>query len=145
MWLREVTQTGVDAVLEKVVAFTEGRHCVLAENIANIDTPGYRAKQLDAKLFQASLQKAIQEKGGDRDRPLRIEATRQFHTDEQGMLQVTPTLKPPENVLFHDGTNASIERQMAELAENTLMHQAAVELQRQRISLIKQAIAGRVT
>jgi flagellar basal-body rod protein FlgB len=144
MWLTDVSQTGVDAALEKVMAFSEGRHRVLAENIANIDTPGYRAKQLDPKLFQSSLLKAIQEKGGGRDTPLRIEATRQFHTDEQEMLQVTPTLKPPENVLFHDGTNASIERQMAQLAENALMYQAAVELQRQRIALIKQAIAGRL-
>ena len=145
MWLRGVVNGETLPVLEKLAAFTEARHQVLAENVANIDTPHYRAKQLDAKAFQARLAEAVKERrdAGSGGR-LNIEGTRQFHVDESGMLRVTPTLRPTENVLFHDGTNASLERQMANLAENTLMHRVTVELLSQRFASLRKAISGRV-
>jgi len=144
MRITDLTQCGVEPILDKVMAFAEARHRVLAENIANIDTPGYRAKHLDPRLFQAKLLEAVRERSAKASGPVALDSTNQFHTDEQGMLRVTPVLKPPQNVLFHDGTNASLERQMAELAENALMYQVAVELRRQRSALVKQAIAGRL-
>lgn len=144
MWLDNLINSGSLPVVQKVAAFTEARHQVLAENIANIDTPNYRTKQLDPKLFQAKLAEAIEDRGGDPRKHLRIGTTRQFHTDDQGMLRVTPTLKPPENILFHDGTNASIERQMASLAENTLMHQVSIALIQERLMVLRKAIAGRL-
>jgi len=144
MWLDSVINYGSLPVLEKVTAYAEGRHRVLAENIANVDTPSYRAKQLDPKLFQAKLAKAIEKRGERHHGPLTLEATKQFHTDPQGLLKVTPTLRPLENLLFHDGTNASIERQMAALAENTLMHQVAVELLQRRFLELRRAISGRL-
>ena len=36
-------------VLEQVVNFTEARHGVLAGNIANLDTPGYRSRDLSTE------------------------------------------------------------------------------------------------
>ncbi len=144
MWLDNLINRGRLPVLEKVTAFAEARHRVLAENIANIDTPGYRAKQLDPKLFQAKLAEAIETRRDATGEPLRLEATRQFHTDDQGRLRVTPTLRPTENLLFHDGTNASIERQMAALAENTLMHRVSIELMQERFTSLRKAIAGRL-
>src|SRR5262245_6736855 len=49
-------------LVEAMVSFTEARHGVIAENIANIDTPGYRTKQLDPAAFQAELRKATKAK-----------------------------------------------------------------------------------
>ena len=46
-------------VLEQVVNFTEARHGVLAGNIANLDTPGYRTRDLSPELFQDRLKEAI--------------------------------------------------------------------------------------
>ena len=41
-------------VLLEVVKFTKARHAVLAGNIANIDTPGYQARDLSVEDFQRS-------------------------------------------------------------------------------------------
>ncbi|MBN1345974.1 MAG: flagellar basal body rod protein FlgB [Phycisphaerae bacterium] len=144
MWMDNLINAGSGPVLEKVAAFSEARHRVLAENIANIDTPGYRTKHLDAKAFQAKLAEAVAARQKEPTAPLRLKSTRQFHVDDQGMLRVTPTLTPSENILFHDGTNASIERQMASLAENTMMHQISVDLMRGRFASLRKAISGRV-
>ena len=46
-------------VLEQVVNFTQVRHGVLAGNIANIDTPGYKTRDISPALFQEELKEAI--------------------------------------------------------------------------------------
>jgi flagellar basal-body rod protein FlgB len=143
MWLADVVQGGAGPALDKTAAFTEARHLMLSENIANIDTPGYKVRSLDPKLFQARLAEALNERQDDSARPLRLEATKQFHLDARGMLEVTPTMGSG-NLLFHDGTTLSIDKEMASLAENTLMHQVAIELTRQRFALLRTAISGRM-
>jgi flagellar basal-body rod protein FlgB len=142
--LFDVPNSSPVSMLEKTMAFTEQRNRVLAENVANILTPGYRAKQLDVPAFQKALQEAS-EKRARRGGAFQLESTREFHTDEGGMLELTPSEEPPENLLFQDGTNTRIERQMALLAENTMMAQASVNLLQQYYRTISEAIRGRVT
>lgn len=142
MFVTGVTDTNTIAMLEKTLAFTERRHTVLATNIANATTPEYRAKQLDTATFQAALKSAAERRCESKD-AFRVESTEQFHEDEQGFLKVTPTEQPPENLLFHDGTNARIEKQMASLAENTLMNKVAAELLRNQFEGLARAIRGR--
>jgi len=108
-----------------------------------VTTPGYRAKQLDVSSFQAALKKASDardRKGG----AFRLEATGEVSQDEAGHLQVRPSLEPTHNLLFHDGTNARIERLMADLAENTMAHQASAELLKTYFDGVTKAIRGRV-
>lgn len=143
MWMDKLINRGPLPVLEKVAAFSQARHRMLAENIANVDTPGYRTKQLDPKLFQAKLAEAIADRGGDSTKPLKIDGTKQFRLDDRGMLHVTPTVRPTENILFHDGTNVSLEKQMSSLAENNLMHQVSIELMRKKVLSLRKAIFGR--
>ncbi|MCA8987844.1 MAG: hypothetical protein KDA78_09405 [Planctomycetaceae bacterium] len=46
-------------ILEQVVAFGQKRHQVLAGNIVNIDTPGYRTRDLPMNDFQQALENAV--------------------------------------------------------------------------------------
>jgi flagellar basal-body rod protein FlgB len=142
MLVAEITQGGSVPLLEKALAFAAARNRVLATNIANVTTPGYRAQQLDAAAFQEALREAAQRRrdGGAR---LELPATREFRVDPQGLLVVTPSEEPPENLLFQDGTNARIERQMAQLAENTMTNQAAAELLKVALGTLERAIRGR--
>ncbi len=142
MLVSDITSSGSIPLLEKTLAFTEARHRMLATNIANVTTPGYRMKQLDPSSFQAALKEAAEQRaaGGAFNMP----RTDQVGVDDAGFLQVTPSEEPAENLLFHDGTNARIERQMAALAENTMMHRAASELLQNRFERLASAIRGRV-
>ncbi len=139
----DLVNSGPTPTLERMLAFTEARHRVLVENIANIDTPGYKARQLDAKSFQTALRDAVDRRSSD-VAPLVVRGTPQFRESSTGRLEVTPTEEPPENVLFHDQTNMRVERQMAMLAENTMMHQVAAERLRGRYEELLAAIRGRV-
>ena len=51
--------------LVKTLAYNEARLRMIAENVANIHTPGYRTKQLDVRGFQSSLRRALDARGGD--------------------------------------------------------------------------------
>src|ERR1700675_3488721 len=57
--LSSLFQSSSLPVLEQVVNFTEARHGVLAGNIANLDTPGYKTRDLSPALFQQQLKEAI--------------------------------------------------------------------------------------
>ncbi len=117
---------------------------MIAENVANLHTPGYRAKQLDGKAFQSALRGALETRGVDRGKPLRIESGREVTTDARGNIKVTPSEKPPDNILFHDGTNHSIEQEMADLAETRLTHELATALLRDRMDGLRKAVRGTV-
>lgn len=141
--LTDITNGGALPMLEKTLAFTEARNKVIATNIANVLTPGYREKQLDVSAFQKALRTAQEnrEKSGG---AFELPQTQQLSTDEAGRMRLSPSEEPTQNLLFQDGTNARIERQMSHLAENTMMNQTASELMQQYFERISKAIRGRL-
>ncbi len=143
MLFADVVGRGTLPVLEKALAFTEARHRVLVENIANADTPGYRTRHLDTAAFQDALGKAVARRREDPSGALTLPPTSEVRTGPTGNLIVTPREEPAENILFHDGTNGKLERQMAMLAENALAHRTYTELLRSRFDSLMSAIRGR--
>ncbi len=124
MWLNNIFQNTSVSTLDKVVGFTERRQKVLAENIANIDTPGYKMRDLNAAQFCSDLQDAIKN-----------------HS------QVDPSeskIDYDQYILFHDGNNRSIEKQMSLATKNALLHNVSVELLRSRYGLLEKAISLRI-
>ncbi|MFQ5429114.1 MAG: flagellar basal body rod protein FlgB [Phycisphaerae bacterium] len=142
MFLSDVTSGGAFPLLEKTLAFSEARNRMLATNIANITTPGYRTKQLSVTAFQEALRGAAARQA-ERGGKFEMDATDEFRLDDSGFLRVTPSEAPADNLLFHDGTNARVERLMADLAENTMTHQVSAELLKGYYDGIAKAIRGR--
>ena len=143
MFVSDITNVGAIPILEKTLAFTEAHNRMIATNIANITTPGYRTKQLDVSAFQSALREASA-KRADHGGAFQLPSSGQFRTDDVGRLHVSPSEEPAENLLFQDGTNARIERQMALLAENTMMNQVAAEQLKGYYNGLGKAIRGRV-
>jgi flagellar basal-body rod protein FlgB len=119
--------------LERVVAFTGARHQRIADNIANLSTPNYRPTDLSVSEFQKQLGKAIDNR-------------RSHHGASSGELESDPLKAMPthDNLLFHDGNDRSLEHTMQALAENTMTHNAALDMLRNQFSLLESAIRGQV-
>jgi len=141
-FLTSLTNRGATPALIATMSFSEARLRVAAENVANVHTPGYRGKQLDAGLFQSALRRALDEKGRDTEKRLDVRAGRQVSTRRDGTLSIQPGDRPVDNALFHDGTNLSLEREMAELAETGMMHDLAASLLRGNFEGLRKAIRG---
>lgn len=145
MYLSNLTNRGATPALIATLTFNEARLRTAAENIAHMQTPGYRAQQLDARGFQAALRRALDKKGDDATKTLNVEAGREVRTRKDGSLMVRPSERPVDNVLFHDGTNLSLEREMAELAETGMTHELVTTLLQGRFDGLRKAIRGSVS
>lgn len=138
--------TGSLPVLERMVQFTSQRHKLLVNDIANLSTPGFVPTDVDPRKFQAVLAKAIDERrqsqGGIYNGTIKPADTEQMRfTDDT--VELTPT-NSNDNILFHDGNNRSLESIMKDLAENTMAHNAGIEMIRNQMNLMDMAIRERV-
>jgi len=143
MFVSRIANGGATPALVATMTFNEARLRTIAENVANGSTPGYRAKHLDAKAFQSALRQAFDNRGKDSAKPFVMDGE-QVKTDEIGALQVTPSLAPVENVLFHDGTNMSIEKQMSDLAETSMSNEFVSTVLSGYFAGLRKAIRGSV-
>lgn len=132
-------------VLERLAQFTGRRQRVIADNIANLSTPGYRTTDLDPAAFQATLRRAIDERrasGQAAARPFMPADTQQVKFTPDN-LEVAPA-PSRDGILFHDRNDRDLDRMMQRLAENTMTHNMAIELLRNQFSILRTAISQRV-
>jgi len=124
-------------VLGEVLNFAQARHGVLAGNIANVNTPGYRTRDLSEAAFHERLKVAIDEaRRGQPHSPGLVGS-------EAGdpIRNVRASL---ENLLYHDDTNIDLEKQVAEISKNQLLHNFALTVMTDQFSLLESAISERV-
>lgn len=100
------------------------RQEVLANNLANVNTPGY--KRLDVE-FDGMLAKAVDAaRAGDRSQ---LEALRPgVSTDDQVAVRA-------------DGNSVDVDQEMAFLAENNIRYNALVQLTQKKIEGLKYVIS----
>ena len=112
------------------------RQEVLSQNVANADTPGYQARDLQPLAFGDALQQAA----------LRPGVTHTGHllgkTADPAAAKVK-TITPWE--VSPDGNGVVLEQQMTQLAETQADYQMATELYRKQIAMLKTAIGSNRT
>ncbi len=137
--------SGSMPVLERMAQFTEQRHRHIVDAIANLSTPNYKPTDLDVGSFQAALAKAVDERRNETGGPngdLRVRHTDQLRFEPDG-IETQPGFRN-QNLLFHDRNNRSVEHVMKDLAENAMMHNAAIEMLRNQFHMLETAISLRV-
>ena len=115
--------------LERVLDQSAFRHQVIAENLANIDTPGYRTR--DVRSFAGEIEQAMT--GGDTPYAGPSFANAAF----------TPVAHEIQGLLERpDGNNVSVERESLLLAQNQLRFQVAVQFMKAEFHRLTSAITG---
>lgn len=113
-------------ILEKIMDVASFRQKVLASNIANVDTPGYKAKDIS---FQKELNKAIENANGNK------QGIKGMGDDYE--IYETVTTMPNR-----DGNTVNLDIEMAKVAENTLIYNTATQLMAMKFRMIKDVIKG---
>ncbi|MDP6445541.1 MAG: flagellar basal body rod protein FlgB [Pirellulaceae bacterium] len=134
----QLFQNSTVPVLQQVIGFAQTRHEVLVGNIANINTPGYRTRDLSVEGFHEKLTAAIAERD-HQNQPISEDLSASQAGDP--IRQVSESLN---DILYHDDTNVSIEKQVAEISKNQFMHNLAISLMSSQFSLLEAAISERV-
>ncbi len=115
-------------VLEQVVNFSQARQNVLAGNIANVDTPGYKTRELSVHDFQNRLKSAIE--------------SREVPGPARGADPVAHVAKNSRLLTRHDECNVSPEQQVSEMVKNQIQHNTALTIMISQMRLLQAAIRG---
>ena len=124
--------------LGEVINFAQARHTVLAGNIANVNTPGYRLRDLSPTEFQQRLKEALAE-SQRANQPISPGLAHSQPGDP--LRKVRASL---ENIVYHDDTNIDLEKQVAEMTKNQLLHNFALTVMTDQFQLLQTAISERV-
>lgn len=128
--------------LERSIQYMSARQRLLAGNLANIETPGFRPTDVSPAAFQHALREALDQKRVDGRGGLAFEETAPVAFTEAGT-----ELKPQvlaENIMFHDGNDRSVERIMQKMQENVYSFRIASQLLRNQFELLNTAIRERM-
>jgi len=109
----------------------QARHQVLAENIANSETPGYRARDIKFTDELASALTAPQQGTASPGDPASVQSP--MHVEPS--LDRDATLKP-------DGNSVALDVQVGRLSENAFKIQALTQILSGRYASLKRVIDG---
>ncbi len=112
------------STLESFLQLTTARQRLVSTNMANIDTPGYHARDIN---FQQELNRAVQGSSMARG----------------GAPQLSPVVEEQQGLMERpDGNNVDMDREALLMAETQLQYQMGVSLIKDEFHQIISAING---
>ena len=106
---------------------------VISSNIANADTPGYKAKAVE---FEGALRDALAV--GDGLTPTETHLNHLAHHSHEA---VEPSVfEDPNGVESLDGNTVDRASEMAKMAENQILYDASAEMLKRKLGMLKYAI-----
>ena len=107
---------------------------VISSNIANADTPGYKAKALE---FEGKLREIL-----GTEKNITPSETQQGHIVRREPDPVHPEIyDDPNGVESLDGNTVDRSAEMARLAENQILYDAAAEALKRKLGMLKYSIS----
>lgn len=120
-------------LLSHMLDFRSKNHGVIASNLSNVDTPGYKPQELE---FDGELRRAL-----DRTN-VHLRKTDEKHLP-LGAGEGGPSFETHALRAKGGGRELDIDREMAKMAQNNLLYEATVKLLSKRFEQLKIAIEGR--
>ena len=128
---------GTLQLLERAMDLRSAKHNVVMSNIANMDTPNYKA-------FDVIIEEEMEQtKGAGHTTSIRKTHQKHLSGRNGAMGDVQPTLAETEQTtLRKDGNTVDLDREMAKLSENNLMYNALAQLISRKFAGLKDVIKG---
>ncbi len=131
-----VTDLPVLDALRTKMKWHQARQRVLAENVANADTPGFEARELKSLKFQTMV-KTADVSGAD------LHVTNVRHISETQSGSENADFRREKDSDFDttpSGNSVVLEEQMMKVAQNQMDYQAATTLYSKSIGLLRMAL-----
>ena len=121
----DITSEKSTELLNKMINFSALKQKVIANNIANVNTPGYQ--RLEVK-FEKELEEAVNTKESISDIKVEVELTKD---------------KNLNTIHRKDGNSVDIDREVSELMQNSLSYNVYLELMAKKFKIMKEAMRSR--
>ena len=128
---------GTISLLEKVLDLRSLKHNLIVSNIANVDTPNYKALDLDFKKELAKFMGAEKGDGLKRTQPAHLPGKGGSLDNVKPRLVATSPLS-----IKGDGNSVDIDKVMASQAENSLMYNVSAQIIYKKFLGLKSVIQG---
>ncbi len=157
MILRDMTTTTTNLVLEKALDASSLRHKLIANNIANVNTPGYKRTDM---VFQEELRKALDCSpgwGGDKGIHgssvcmtetgtfcFRAKKSNSRHWDfgVPRIEELEPSVNKFNNLIYRNDENCvDIDREVAEMTKNSLYYNVIARRLTQQYQMLNTIIS----
>jgi flagellar basal-body rod protein FlgB len=129
------------SLLERSLDLRSRKHNAIVSNVANIDTPNYKAFDL---MVEDELQKLDQSTGDGEG--IRMETTRAGHIESQREPICRTTTLTDTGSDIHmkrrDGNTVDLDREMAAMAENGLKYSLSAQIIAKKFQSLKNVIKG---
>ena len=113
------------------LSWLDERQRVVAQNVANADTPGYAARDLKAPTDFAEAMRS----GG----ALQMTRTNTAHIAPTGPVARFTSSSAPDSETTLDGNSVVVEEQMLKMAESRMAYDAAIGLYQKSMSMLRMA------
>jgi len=113
------------------LTWLDERQRVIAENVANADTPGYASRDLSQP---ADFAAALRQGGG-----LRMTRTSAMHIAPAGPAARFEAKTAPDSETTLDGNSVVVEEQMLKMAESRMAYDAAIGLYQKSMQMLRMA------
>lgn len=115
------------STLESYLKLTSSREQAISSNMANVDTPGYRTRDIN---FQGELSKAMN-------------GILNQSADGGQSLQLTPVVQEVKGLMERpDGNNVNLDREGLLMSQTQLQYQIGVQLVKHQFHQLLSAING---
>jgi flagellar basal-body rod protein FlgB len=122
--------------LQTRMGWLSGRQKLVAENVANASTPGFKPRDLAAQNFDA-LVKGQGEGGGQ----LGMATTNASHLQIEGFKPgAARAVSAPDSETTMDGNAVVLEEQMLKMAESRMQFEAAVGFYQKSLAMVRLAM-----
>ena len=122
-------------LIEQSLSAASMRQKTISQNIANVDTPNYKAKKT---VFEHQLKDAI---NNDRLNAYRTDP-RHLEFGGRGRTNTHIVVDRNNTMFNHNGNNVDIEHEMAEMAKNQIYYNALIDRLNGRFNNIRTVVGG---
>ena len=126
--------------LERALDVRLVRENVLAANVANVDTPGFKPKDVDFTATMAAIEGAAHGEGGV---PLPTPPTLGANTSDTSGLAARdlPIVDVPAGGASFDGNTVDLDRTMVAMAENALQYGASAKAAGKKLAILRYVVS----
>lgn len=125
-------------IIEKALDGTWTRNEAISQNIANVDTPGYKRKTVP---FEDILNQAIEDKNSSGFiRTGNLNVIPLSNQDSKASSDFNVTEDNASLSYRLDGNNVDIENEMAAMAKNTIQYNTLIQRESEEFKTLKSAI-----
>jgi len=129
----DISDARITALIEKGMDLRLQRQNLLASNLANVNTPGYRRKDI---TFEDKLRSAMEMKG------MSVSRTSENHLGGgRNLVAVAPDLVIPARTAINNDLNSvDMESELSQMSRNRLLYEVLIQAMTKKMQLLEYTI-----